>query len=278
MGKRMSKEERGVRIVGSALMLIGVAWFFLPHTRVWIVGLGVVGIVAAAVGVVLAKRKQNGATESEAGSLSSPALSKPSRQPVSSPPPAPPPPLNDLTRESVLCALQRLDWFQFEKIVAAIYRAYGDSVERFGGAHPDGGVDLIVTAKSGRFVVQCKHWRKGTVGVKNIRELLGTLTTSGIPKGVFVTMRGYSDEARDLGVKHGLVLLDQAQLAELIVGLGFTHGAEVLAMLNDPRKFCPKCESEMLLRTAKRGANAGRQFWGCPNYPRCDGTLEVEPV
>lgn len=32
---------------------------------------------------------------------------------------------------------------------------------------------------------------------------------------------------------------------------------------------CPKCGSSMLLRTAKRGAHTGRQFWGCSAYPGC---------
>ncbi|MBI5957525.1 MAG: DUF2726 domain-containing protein [Chloroflexi bacterium] len=32
---------------------------------------------------------------------------------------------------------------------------------------------------------------------------------------------------------------------------------------------CPKCGTAMVLRTAKSGANAGSQFWGCSNYPTC---------
>jgi hypothetical protein len=32
---------------------------------------------------------------------------------------------------------------------------------------------------------------------------------------------------------------------------------------------CPKCGIEMVLRTASKGANVGKQFYGCPNYPRC---------
>lgn len=32
---------------------------------------------------------------------------------------------------------------------------------------------------------------------------------------------------------------------------------------------CPKCGNSMVLRTAKRGANAGNQFWGCSAYPKC---------
>lgn len=36
---------------------------------------------------------------------------------------------------------------------------------------------------------------------------------------------------------------------------------------------CPKCGAAMALRTAKSGSNAGNQFWGCTNYPRCRTTL-----
>lgn len=32
---------------------------------------------------------------------------------------------------------------------------------------------------------------------------------------------------------------------------------------------CPKCNSELVQRTAKKGANAGRQFLGCSNFPKC---------
>ncbi len=39
---------------------------------------------------------------------------------------------------------------------------------------------------------------------------------------------------------------------------------------------CPKCGSEMVLRTAKSGSNQGEQFWGCSNYPRCRGILKHE--
>ena len=39
---------------------------------------------------------------------------------------------------------------------------------------------------------------------------------------------------------------------------------------------CPKCGSTMLLRTARSGANAGGQFWGCPNYPRCRSVVPFE--
>ena len=38
--------------------------------------------------------------------------------------------------------------------------------------------------------------------------------------------------------------------------------------------LCPICKGEMTLRMARRGKNAGNQFWGCLKYPQCKGTLD----
>lgn len=32
---------------------------------------------------------------------------------------------------------------------------------------------------------------------------------------------------------------------------------------------CPKCGTPMVQRTATKGDNKGRMFWGCANYPKC---------
>jgi hypothetical protein len=46
----------------------------------------------------------------------------------------------------------------------------------------------------------------------------------------------------------------------------------------DTLPLCPKCGRTMVLRTAKRdGPHKGRQFWGCPSYPRCHGRREYLP-
>ncbi|MDO8586912.1 MAG: four helix bundle suffix domain-containing protein [Armatimonadota bacterium] len=34
---------------------------------------------------------------------------------------------------------------------------------------------------------------------------------------------------------------------------------------------CPLCNKPMVLRTARTGARAGSQFWGCSGYPECKG-------
>lgn len=40
----------------------------------------------------------------------------------------------------------------------------------------------------------------------------------------------------------------------------------------DPIPNCPQCGKAMVLRTAKSGRNAGKQFWGCSAYPECKGS------
>jgi hypothetical protein len=48
--------------------------------------------------------------------------------------------------------------------------------------------------------------------------------------------------------------------------------APILAAIVDSgTPICPKCGIPMVQRIATKGENAGKQFWGCVNYPRCRG-------
>ena len=38
---------------------------------------------------------------------------------------------------------------------------------------------------------------------------------------------------------------------------------------------CPRCGSNMTLRTARQGHYAGKKFWGCKNYPNCKGIVNL---
>lgn len=38
---------------------------------------------------------------------------------------------------------------------------------------------------------------------------------------------------------------------------------------------CPKCGKPMLRRMQKKGQNQGREFWGCSDYPSCNGILPL---
>src|SRR5205823_13144179 len=73
-------------------------------------------------------------------------------------------------------------------------------------------------------------------------------------------------------------LVDSDALLELLRGVQ-TSG-KILASLPRGEKdrlapACPRCGSEMVIKEARRGANAGGKFWGCPNYPDCRGTREI---
>ena len=43
---------------------------------------------------------------------------------------------------------------------------------------------------------------------------------------------------------------------------------ETIPQTNEPL-ICPRCGSKLVLRTAKKGANIGNQFYGCSSFPKC---------
>ena len=44
----------------------------------------------------------------------------------------------------------------------------------------------------------------------------------------------------------------------------------------DQDLICPKCGSKLVLRTAKKGENAGNQFYGCSSFPKCRYIRDAE--
>lgn len=48
--------------------------------------------------------------------------------------------------------------------------------------------------------------------------------------------------------------------------------AEPIASHTPP---CPKCGTPTVLRYAKKGANAGQPFFGCPSFPKCRGAVAI---
>lgn len=66
-----------------------------------------------------------------------------------------------------------------------------------------------------------------------------------------------------------------SQLENLIANVqrssSITRTAPVFSQTKvaDKNVSCPRCSEHLILRTAKRGKNAGGQFWGCSAYPKC---------
>ena len=46
--------------------------------------------------------------------------------------------------------------------------------------------------------------------------------------------------------------------------------------VSDDKLICHKCGSKLVLRTANKGENAGKQFYGCSNFPKCRFILNIK--
>ncbi|MBR0596941.1 NERD domain-containing protein [Sinanaerobacter chloroacetimidivorans] len=44
---------------------------------------------------------------------------------------------------------------------------------------------------------------------------------------------------------------------------------------NDAVPICPRCGALMTKRKASKGDNIGNEFWGCSNYPKCRGIINI---
>ncbi len=91
----------------------------------------------------------------------------------------------------------------------------------------DGGIDIILTDRSGSIgVVQCKRYR-GTVGEEVVRDLYGTMLHSGATQGFLVTTGSISKAARQWAAGKPLELIDGPRLAELARSLPHTRDDSV---------------------------------------------------
>lgn len=192
-----------------------------------------------------------------------------------------------LDSQTGLGSIADLSWAEFEELAAEAYRREGYSVEPTGGAAGDGGVDLVLRRNGQTTLVQCKHWKTWTVGVKIVRELRGVMASEKADYGVVVSYGTFTSEATAFAQENRITLVAGKELVELIRSVQKTRSASPTsrataspsvvghsqpgAPLSQEAPACPRCGSPMVQRTAKRGPNAGRQFWGCPRYPACQG-------
>ena len=57
---------------------------------------------------------------------------------------------------------------------------------------------------------------------------------------------------------------------------GVFNRPQVITVVQNNKLFlCPKCSIPMVLRKATKGQNAGREFYGCPNYPQCKQVINT---
>jgi restriction system protein len=166
-------------------------------------------------------------------------------------------------------SINSLKWRDFERLVGASFERNGFVTRLTGGGGADGGVDLVLTKGREQTLVQCKQWRAQKVGVAVVRELYGVMAARGAARGIVVTAGDFTPDAREFASGRNIDLLNGRALAAILREP--FRPDEVTALESHPK--CPNCGSQMTKRVARRGATAGRSFWGCEAYPRCRGTL-----
>ena len=200
-----------------------------------------------------------------------------------------------VARSRAADALHEMSWREFEHLVGEGFRLQGYQLLETGGNGPDGGVDLVLRRRGEKYLVQCKQWKAFKVGVEIVRELYGVMAARGVAGGFVVTSGNFTAEARAFAAGRNVQLVDGTKLfAMLQQARAAQEMARGKARAEVPQKpstskdgapagtttgtaaksapSCPVCTAEMVSRTARKGANAGRAFWGCSSYPACKGT------
>lgn len=188
-----------------------------------------------------------------------------------------------LDSQTGLESIKNNSWREFELLVSEAYRRKGYTAEVVGSESGDGGVDIRLAGHGETVLVQCKQWKAYKVGVATVRELLGVVVSEKADRGIVVTSGRFTQEAQTFARQNPRIeLVNGEQLAQLIRGVQVGTGAAPtpapipLPDASPATPACPQCGNTMILRTARKGQHAGSQFWGCPQYPACRGTRQLE--
>ncbi|TXI17184.1 MAG: hypothetical protein E6Q62_09545 [Nitrosomonas sp.] len=172
-----------------------------------------------------------------------------------------------------------ISWKDFEMLVGEVFRMRGFTVIENDSGGADNGIDLVLKKDGEVFLVQCKQWRAYNVPVNVVRELLGVMVTKRASGGFVVTSGTFTSAARSFSKGQNIELIDGYMLKamigrtqEIAINQSDTENKDV----QESRSYqsivepnCPKCGNAMVRRVASKGANSGKMFWGCVEFPRC---------
>lgn len=100
----------------------------------------------------------------------------------------------------------------FERYAAAAFEARGWRVEIVGrSGKPDGGLDLLLTGKGRRVVVQCKRY-SGKVGAAVVREAVGVMLHHKAQGAYVVGLSGFTKPAMEWAKGKPIKLVDGRHL------------------------------------------------------------------
>ncbi len=182
-----------------------------------------------------------------------------------------------LDAQSGIESIRSLSWKQFEELVAEAYRRDGYSVRENQKGGADGGVDVRLQKNGQMHLVQCKQWKSQKVGVSVVREMFGIMVAEDAATVSVLTSGYFTQEAKNFAEGKPIDLVDGPALSNLVGHL--QSDSKQVPTPQHTREIgsqaCPKCGSELVTRTAKKGANMGQQFIGCASFPKCRYTKSV---
>jgi restriction system protein len=171
-----------------------------------------------------------------------------------------------------LDSLRDLPSKRFEDVLAEAYRRQGYHVKEMLGSGADGGIDLLLRKNGNVVVVQCKRWRGKPVPVQVVRELYGVMIDHRASAAKIVATTTFTADAVAFAKDKPIELMDSKALLRLVRDVQTT--SHITATSDEPDHLipnCPRCNTAMVMREARRGTHAGQKFWGCVNYPKCRG-------
>lgn len=114
--------------------------------------------------------------------------------------------------------LQQIEPYDFEKLLAQLFRKMGYAVEETQYSH-DRGIDLIVRivhfGLSHSWIVQAKRYTE-PVGVKAVREYSSLRYRDRVDGVIIVTTSGFTKEGQDEAAEHNVKLIDGNLLVEML--------------------------------------------------------------
>jgi restriction system protein len=112
--------------------------------------------------------------------------------------------------------LKRISWQDFELLVTETFKRDGYKVKEAGGAQADGGIDLEAYRGGQKIIVQCKHWKKTSVGVNIVREMFGVGIHEQASVVYIVTCGYFTKDAKEFAKGKAIRLVNGYQLLHWI--------------------------------------------------------------
>lgn len=107
--------------------------------------------------------------------------------------------------------------------------------------------------------------------------MYGVMLANQATRMIIVTSGSFTSEAIQFIEGKRFWLVDGNELVNMIEDgkHHLNHSPKKPEITKVEKPTCPNCQSDLVLRVAKKGLNAGNEFYGCSTFPKCRYTQNV---